>query len=246
MSPAPFAPTLDADAPLRWLAAGWRDFLATWPVSVAYSLGFTVLGFVALTLAAHHDRMLAALPLLTGFMLLAPAPVVGYYRAALVLRQGGQPGFGTFWEGLRDAGPHLWIIAFILGFCFLIWVTDALLIYVFYFGAGSAESWEAGAGGFLLFAGLTGFVLAAGIYSVTAFSVPLVTERGFPFTAAMGASARLVFRHPAATLPWAACIAGLGLLGLLVLPLLPVVLPVLAYASHAAYREVVGTGGGGR
>ena len=45
MFPAPFAPALDANAPLRWLAAGWRDFLATWPVSVAYSLGFTVLGF---------------------------------------------------------------------------------------------------------------------------------------------------------------------------------------------------------
>jgi len=139
------------------------------------------------------------------------------------------------------------VISVVCAFLFLVWLTDAAIVYSLYFGTAPilgplGFSWL-GEGGrmasFILFCSLTGSVLAFMIFAISAFSVPLIFIRRAEPAKAVGASVRAIFGNFGVMIAWG-MILTIGIVGaiLLFMPLFVVIFPVLAYASEWAYRDV--------
>lgn len=234
----------------HWLRQGWQDFLDTRWISMGFSAIFVFIGLLAIVLLWRLDLGLVTFPLLTGFMVIAPILLTGYLRAARLLRQEQRPGFRDLLLGITEGTPGIWFLSFMLLVGYLIWVTDALIIYAIYFGVSAVPIDSAVLTDpaqhrplleYLFYSSLFGLLIAAMGFAIAAFSIPLILQRRVEFIPAVYASVSVVFRHPLLMLRWALTLALLTLLTLfLALPLLVVVLPVLAYASHAAYRAAFG------
>jgi len=231
-----------------WLHAGWRIFLQAKGLSAAYAGIFAALGFVQFFAAVSAGLSPLVVALAGGFMLLGPALLCGFFNVADLLERKEAVRLGAFFAGFRLAPPALWVVALIEMFLFLIWLTDAGVVYGLYFGITpdmGLDAFIAGLAGegetlpFLFFSGLMWLVLAFIIYATSAFAVPLLFYRRANLAGAVSASVRAVFTNFPAMLAWGVLLSvAMFVAMLLFLPLFPLVFPVLAYASRQAYREV--------
>ena len=69
--------TVTIGAPLRWLAAGWRDFRAQPLPSMFYGACFALMGFLIYFVFGHAYQYVSAL--VTGFFLVGPFLAIGLY-----------------------------------------------------------------------------------------------------------------------------------------------------------------------
>lgn len=187
-------------------------------------------------------------PLAGGFMLIGPALLCGFFYVSGHAAAKKPVRLADFFAGFRLAPPALWVIALVEMFVFLIWLTDAGIVYGLYFGItpdmGLAE-FAAGLAGegdtlpFLFFSGLMWLLLAFIIFATSAFAVPLLFYRRANLAGAVSASVKAVFSSFLPMLAWGVLLSVAMLAAILLfLPLFPVVFPVLAYASVQAYSEV--------
>jgi uncharacterized membrane protein len=232
----------------NWIAHGWRMFRQTQTASMAYAGIFALIGAVLLAGVVILDIAPMAFPLAGGFMLVGPAVLAGFFNAARLQAEGRNAGLADFFAGFRHSPPVLWVLSVVCMFLFLIWLTDAAIVYSLYFGTvpvlSALEFFSAfGSGGrwlsFLLFSSVTGAVLAFMIFAISAFSVPLIHDRRLELAKAVSASVRAVFGNFGVMIAWGITLT-LGVAGsiLLFMPLFVVVFPVLAFASERAYRDI--------
>ncbi len=232
----------------NWIVHGWRMFRQTQNASIAYAGIFAVIGAILLIGAVKLDIAPMVFPLAGGFMLVGPAFLAGFFHVASLRTQQRPVRFADFFRGFRHSPAALWVISTICAFLFLIWLTDAAIVYSLYFGTvpilGSLEFFSGlGEGGrlasFILFCSLTGSVLAFMIFAISAFSVPLIFSRRVELAKAVGTSVRVVFGNFGVMIAWGITLTA-GIVGaiLLFMPLFVVIFPVLAYASERAYRDV--------
>ena len=226
------------------LATGWRSFRAMPGPSVAFAALFALIGLALLGVAGLLGMSPMALPLAGGFMLVGPALLSGFFRLAVIHADGGRPRLRDGFAALAGAPPGVWLVALLCAFLFLIWITDAAVLYAMMIGAEDLPydlawlgRWPHHVLMFELWGALMGSVLAFIILAVSAFSVPLLHERRAGLVAAVHASVRAVFGNLVVCVAWGVLLAAATLLSILLLPLLTVVLPVLAYASFALYRR---------
>ena len=231
-----------------WLGHGWQMFQLTRNASMAYAGIFAAIGAVLLTGAVALDVAPMVFPLAGGFMLVGPAFLAGFFNAAELLAEGRPVRFADLFGGFRQSPPALWVISVICMFLFLIWLTDAAIVYSLYFGTvpvlsaleffsgfGSGGRWLS----FLLFSSFTGAALAFMIFAVSAFSVPLIFDRRTELAKAVSSSVRAVFGNFGVMMAWGIVLtAGVAGSILLFIPLFVVALPVMAFASERAYRDI--------
>jgi uncharacterized membrane protein len=231
-----------------WIGHGWRMFRQTQNASMAYAGIFAVIGAILLFSAVKLNIAPMAFPLAAGFMLIGPAFLAGFLHVASLRAQQLPVRFADFFRGFRHGPAALWIISAVCAFLFLVWLTDAAIVYSLYFGTvpvlGSLEFFSGLGGGgrltsFVLFCSLTGSVLAFMIFAISAFSVPLIVSRHLGLANAVGTSVRAVFGNFGVMIAWG-IILTFGLVGtiLLFMPLFVAMFPVLAYASERAYRDI--------
>lgn len=231
-----------------WLGHGWQMFRQTQAPSMAYAGIFAALGATLMAGVVAFDLAPMVFPLAGGFMLVGPAFLAGFFHVVARQARHQRIGFGDFFAGFRRSPPALWVISLVCAFLFLVWITDAAIVYSLYFGTvpvlSSLEFFAGlGEGGktlsFAFFCSITGAVLAFMIFAVSAFAVPLIYERKLGLAQAVTASVKAVFGNFGAMLAWGvvltAVVAGSILL---FMPLFVVTFPVLAYASERAYREI--------
>lgn len=245
-APAP-APYRLRDLP-EALGVGWQVFRAQPGPSLVLGVLVALIG-AALWLALAY---LGATPLgwvlSGGFLLIGPALLAGFFGLYRRHELGVSPGIGDVLMGFREAGGGFWAVAAFCVFLFLVWLTDAGVLYAFQVGAsplmeGASGPWDwsrlsPGVRTFALWSSPVGAFLALGLYLVAAFSVPLLYERRSAVIPAVIASIRAVSGNLIPALAWALIIV-VGLVpGILIPLLLPVTLPVLAYGSFALYRRV--------
>jgi uncharacterized membrane protein len=230
------------------LRMGWHVLRVLPGPSIA--LG-TVLASVGAILAAAVI-LIGASPLLLvlagGFLLIAPALLAGFFALFLCHERGERPGIRAALDGFARAGTGFWVLAGLCAFLFLIWVTDAGVLYAFSVGSGPLLEPQSGPGAwptltqgvrqFALWSLPLGAVIALGLYCVSVFSVPLVYERRSGVVSAIHSSVAAVFQNPLGALAWGSVIALGTLLGIVLLPLLTVTLPILTYGGFALYRAV--------
>jgi uncharacterized membrane protein len=91
--------------PLRWLQAGWRDFLESWPVGLAHGAAVALFALFVLIVAGDHFWLLTGA--FSGFLLVAPLVAVGLYAVSRELEAGRAGGFRAVidawmsWRGSR-------------------------------------------------------------------------------------------------------------------------------------------------
>lgn len=232
-----------------WLTQGWEYFLLTRWISISFSSLFVIIGIAAYWFLTSYNLGLIAYPLLSGFLVVAPVLVTGFQRVARMIRDGESPRFRDLLLGITEATPGIWFLTFILCVCYLIWITDAIVIYGMYFGVKATPinsdlltnpELRNQLLSYLTFSGLMGFVIALMGFSVGAFSIPLILHQKKSFVSAVYLSVTTVMHHKSIMLRWALTLALMVLTTLiLALPLLVVVLPVTAYASYAAYVDLL-------
>lgn len=232
-----------------WLLQGWKYFLLTRWISVLFSSLFVVVGAAIYWVLVSYDLGLITYPFLSGFLIIAPVLATGFQRVARMLNKGQSPRFRDLVLGISEGTPGIWFLIFILFVCYLIWVTDAVVIYGMYFGVKAIPiNLELLTDGnlrnqlfsYLVFAGIMGFVLAFMGFAVSVFSIPLILHQRKSFVSAVHTSVTTVFRNKLLMMRWAFALAILVMTTLiLALPLLVIVLPVTGYASYAAYVELL-------
>jgi uncharacterized membrane protein len=228
----------------RALAEGWHIASGTRAVSIAYALLF-VLGGAAIMgslLARGHAPFVVAAA--GAFMLVGPAILAGFFGIARAYEAGGQVTTAAVAAGFASAAGALWALALVCGLLFMIFVTDAAILYAYM--VGGTPVWladllpaSAGVVNFVKWAAVSGFVVALLLFAISAFAVPLLCERRAGLVDAVVTSVRAVIGNVVPALAWAFLISAAIIASVLFLPLLPLTLPWLAYASRALYREVL-------
>lgn len=227
----------------RAITAGGRLAAATRGISAVYALIFAAGGLLIFSVL-WRQGWLPFLPAAAGaFMLLGPVTLAGFFGIATAREAGQRPGAAAIAGGFRAASAALWALAVVCGLLFMIFVTDAAILYAYLVGGDpvAVGDWlpHPGVGRFFAGAGVSGLFVAFMLYAIAAFAVPLLCERRAGLVAAVVTSVRIVFGKLPAALLWALLLAAVGIASALLLPLLPLTLPWLAYSSRALYREVL-------
>ncbi|MGE5155341.1 MAG: DUF2189 domain-containing protein [Bdellovibrio bacteriovorus] len=230
------------------LGVGWRVLSVKPGPSLILGVLLALTGTALWLALAYQGATPLGWVLTGGFLLIGPALLAGFFGLYRRWERGERLQVGDAFLGFTEAGGGFWAVAGFCAFLFLVWLTDAGVLYAFQVGAsplmeGASGPWDwsslsAGARTFALWASPVGAFLALGLYLVTAFSVPLLYERRSGVIPAVVASIRAVLGNLGPALAWALIIC-LGIVPGILIPLvLPITLPVLAYGSFALYRRV--------
>ncbi|NMG43968.1 DUF2189 domain-containing protein [Aromatoleum toluvorans] len=225
------------------VSSGLRVFVQTAPLSLTYAGGFAVLGVGFISLLVTVGLAPMALPLVGGFLIVAPALLTGFFAMSAAQRRGRKPTWRDVGGGFLQSPPSLWGLVLVCLFLFVIWMTDAGILYSFMLGR-SYSGWR------MLFpfsvellrfhlgAVLAGGLFAVIAFSITAYAVPLLIERRANLVVAVSASVRAIFRSIPANLTWSCLLASTIIASIAVPLLLTVTLPIAAFATEALYRTV--------
>ncbi|MBU2477862.1 MAG: DUF2189 domain-containing protein, partial [Gammaproteobacteria bacterium] len=186
-----------------------------------------------------------ALPLAGGFMLLGPILLAGFFRLAELQTAGHRPGIRDALAGFRQAPMGLWVVALLCAFLFMIWLTDAGILYSFMIGKFDAtqqplwlNQFQEDVVSFSLLSMLMGSVLAFLVFALSAFSVPLLYQRRTTLIHAIYTSVCVVISNFLIAITWGLLLTCTIVISILLLPLLALTLPVMAYASFALFLRV--------
>ena len=226
------------------LAEGWRLANATRALSIAYSLVFVVAGGVIIGGLLATGRAPFIIAAAGAFMLVGPILLAGFFGIARAFEEQQPLRPGAIVAGFREASPVLAVLALICGLLFMIFITDAAILYAYMLG--DTPVWlsdlipvAAGVGSFMKWAGVSGFFVAFMLFAISAFSIPLLCERRAGLVMAVVVSVRTVFANFRLAMSWAFLMSTVIIGSVLLLPLLLLTLPWLAYAGLALYRRVL-------
>ncbi len=251
----PAFPSVPVGAPWAWLAAGWEDIRRSRGTSLVWGGLFAGAGLVILLVLHRYRLYNLVLPLVAGFMLIAPLLAVGLYHVSRELERGRPVGVATALGAWRRNPGQVALLGFVLGLFFLFWIRVATLLFALFFGAEPPLAFGPAAPdlrgfvesvllttrnlGFLVIGCTVGAAMAAIVFAIAAVSAPMLIDRDVTAIEAILVSVRAVRRNLFAMLLWAVLIvlftaAGLvaGFVGL------TVTLPLVAHATWHAYRDL--------
>lgn len=239
LHPAPLG-LADLGGALRF---GLAQFRAIPMLSMAFALLFVAIGALLFGILEFGAIAPMSLSLAGGFMLVGPILLAGFFGVSDKLRKGRNPSFGDIWSGFRQMPRGGWVVSFVCGLLFLIWITDAGILYGFMVGREPI--------GFLRllrieqvvldyagYSAIMGGVLAFILFAASAFSIPLIYDGRATLVSGVVASVRAVFGRFGVMMCWAFLLAAVIMGSIMALPLLLVSLPVMAYASRELYYRV--------
>ncbi len=243
-TPATVLNTVRWPDPLRWLRAGWQDFVRAPGIGLFYGACFTVMGWALLLVFESSPAYVLALS--GGFLLVGPFMCLGMYRVSQRLENGERPGFADSVLAWQARTGQLAIFGVVLLVLEMLWARATLVVFAVTFDGlpdfhGSLMALVSGENLVFLAVWLAlGALFATLIYSVSVVSMPMILHRRTDAISAGLTSMRLVLTQTPVMLFWGASIAALvfaamlpGFVGLLVVG------PVLGHASWHAYRAAV-------
>jgi uncharacterized membrane protein len=244
-----------ADAPLRWLALGWRDLMRCPLPGLEHGLAMALFGATLVALARDRFWLLAGA--FSSFLLVAPVVATGLYAVSRELEQGRRATLATAlasWRPRTRRDLRLVVFGLLLALAGTGWVlTSAALITRFAAAPVNTPmdfvrvvvlASDTGLAGLFEIWLILGAALAAPIFASSVVAIPLLMDRDIAVRPAVLVSARAALANPLPMALWATLILVLTLLGMVTgLVGLVVAVPWLAHASWHAYRELVGPEG---
>lgn len=230
--------TLEITAPLRWLRLGWADMQRAPRLSLTYGLALAALNVAIALLTWRFGTMALYLGLATGFVFIGPVLAVGLYSISRQLGRGLVPVMGYC---LRDGKYHLkelLVLGIVLLVVLLVWARAATTMYVFFPQEANPHITELLP--FLGLGSLVGAFFAAVVFSVSAFSLPMILDRKVDAISASVTSINAVLRNKKPMLLWASLIGLSVLLGFATAFVgFIVLLPLIGHATWHAYQETI-------
>ncbi len=235
---------LSAADPLRWLAAGWRDFVRCPRIGLFYGLCFFLMGHALM--AVFRSAPAYVLALSAGFLLMGPFLCLGLYDASRALEQGRRPSLRASLMAWRPMLGTMAIFAGVLLILEMLWGRASLVVFAVTFNTMpdtahllqqlfSRENIE-----FLITYTLVGGLFAGLIFITSAISIPMILDRQSDAVSSGLTSIRASLQNPGVMLWWGALIT--LVIGLSMLPWfagLFVAGPVVGHATWHAYRQIV-------
>ena len=229
---------LEMDAPIRWIKLGWQDFKSAPRQSITYGFVMVLLSYIITWLAWEYGNISSILGLLSGFIFLGPIIAIGLYSISCQLQEGKKPVLGhCLREGRRHFGNVL-VFGFILIVVFLLWIHTASVLHIFYPAESNAELDK-----YAIFLSIgigVGAIFSWIIFTVSAFSLPMLMDRKVDMITAVITSVNAVLRNKKVMMVWAALIVlsvllsfAMAFLGFIVF------LPVIGHATWHAYQETI-------
>jgi uncharacterized membrane protein len=233
-----------------WLSLGWHYFLACKWQSMAFSSLFVFIGMLFYWLLISWGYGLILFPFFIGFLIVGPVLIVGYQNVGAKIHQGRRPKMKDFFLAIKSGSSGVWLLVFLLSFCYFIWLTDAIAVYSLYFGVEGITLDErlftdpklrSSLFYYLLYSSMAAFIFAVVGFVLGAFSIPLMLHQQLSFVPAIVLSVKTVKVNLLLSLKWALTLMLIMILTMLIcLPLLIIALPVTAYASYVAYLSLLG------
>jgi len=236
---------VDALAPLRWLAAGARDFRAHPRESAFYGACFAAMGWlIAFTFRNAYAYVSA---LATGFFLVGPFFAIGLYDLSRRRARGEPPSLAPTLDAWRPNFGAVGMFALVLMVILLVWARASLVVFALFYTRGmpslqgflgqvlSPDNLE-----FLLAYLCVGGAFAVLVFAISVVSVPMMLDRDADGIVAVLTSLRAFGANLPAMIVWGTIIltvvgAGFALyfVGLVV------AVPVIGHATWHAYRAMV-------
>lgn len=241
----PDTPRVERLRALRWLAAGWRDMRRTPWISVGYGLVFALLGYALMEVSGDYPHF--AMTYVAGFFLVGPFLAIGLYAIARRLEHNKPAGIYHALTAWHRSGLSIALFGLMITIVLMFWIRLSwLFIGLILAGGGDIStlitpSAMPGQGlEFLAVYTLSGALLAAVVFALSATSLPMMYDRRVDVVTAMRTSLSVVARNLTAMIVWAGLIVlivGLGMATLMVG--FVIAFPWLGYATWHAYRDLV-------
>ncbi|MES9883061.1 MAG: DUF2189 domain-containing protein [Sedimenticola sp.] len=230
-----------------WLRQGWHYYRKNALISSTYIALFLLPGSVMQYAMISEGYGLFYFLLTSGFIILIPALSALYYPLTSISDSGLQGNINDIMSGLARVPRACWVLTVFMLALYLIWITDAAIVYSFYFKLDPVllseyladPGYRSEVNSFIINISLAGMVLACIAYTVTVFSLPHAFEAQAGFVDAVVFSVKSIIAYFRVMLLWALVLSISQVTVLLIFaPLEIVLLPILAYANLAAYRQV--------
>ena len=229
---------LTLDAPVRWIKLGWRDLWHAPRQSLSYGAILVIISYLLSFLAITLGNLAVLIALLSGFIFLGPILAMAFYHISLQLQNGNTP---TLKESLRGSLQNLgdqMVFAVILIVIFLVWARAASMIHVFFPATGHPGLADMAT--FLAIGTVVGSLFAAIVFSISAFSLPMIVDRKTDMVTAVVTSVNAVLRNKAAMVVWALLIIAAVAAGIVTAFIgLAITLPLIGHATWHAYQETI-------
>jgi len=228
---------LDGRAPLRWLAAGWRDVRRAPALTAVYGAVIVLVSVAISALAWQLGRFALLAALLSGFVFVAPLIAVGLYSVSCALEEGRRPQLSDSFRLIRSIPGQAAVFALIQMVVLFTWSRSGMMVSAFMpIEPDNIQSLIE----FLAVGSAFGTIFAALTFATTAFSLPMIADRDVDMVTAVVSSVNAVLRNKRVALIWASLIALITLIGFATAFVgLGLLMPWLAYAAWHSYRETL-------
>ncbi|GAB2642296.1 DUF2189 domain-containing protein [Vibrio panuliri] len=232
------ANTVSISAPFHWLALGLHDFVRMPIISAFYGLCFMAAAIGIVLLVQWQGTHLVIMPSLVVYMLIGPFLALGLYDASWERERGHTPSLFHSIKAIGRNSSSQWAFAVLLAVCMIFWMRIAALLHALYPSVQGAPLTDFLP--FLVIGSMVGLVLACVVFSISAFSIPLMMERRVDMMTAVFTSFNAVRSNISAMVVWAAIICGGVLIGFATYGIgMLFTMPILGYATWHGYHEVI-------
>jgi len=232
--------------PFRWLRLAWGDIMENPVPSIFQGLILAAMGWMIIVLCSSQIELLALS--VSGFMLVGPIFGAGFYALSRLRARGQKVNFDSALdEAIKNIGS-LARLGVILAIIALVWGLISSLLFEQAFGEQVPDvqvsfyrtvvDWPHT--NFLVTYIVTGAILAALAFAISAISAPMIFDRGGSTWHAIMTSVKVVAGNPLPMILWAGLIATLTLIGFATFMTgLVITLPLIGHATWHAYRDLL-------
>ncbi|RJX65249.1 DUF2189 domain-containing protein [Vibrio sinensis] len=225
-------------APFHWLSSGVNDFVRMPIISGFYGLCFMAAAIGIVLLVQWQGSHLVVMPSLVVYMLIGPFLALGLYDASWEKERGHNASLLHSMKAIGRNSSSQWAFAVLLAVCMIFWMRIAALLHALYPSVQGAPLTDFLP--FLVIGSIVGFILACIVFSISAFSIPLMMERRVDMMTAVFTSFNAVRSNIPAMIVWAGLIGGGVLIGFATYGIgMLFTMPILGYGTWHAYHDVI-------
>ncbi|USD65626.1 DUF2189 domain-containing protein [Vibrio sp. SCSIO 43136] len=229
---------VSVSAPFHWLSLGLHDFIRMPFISLFYGACFMVAAIGIVLLVQWQGTHLVVMPSLVVYMLIGPFLALGLYDAAWEREKGHDASLFHSMKAITRNSTSQWAFAVLLAVAMIFWMRIAALLHALYPSVQGAPLSEYAP--FLATGTVIGAVLAAAVFSISAYSIPLMMERRVDMMTAVFTSFNAVKSNIPAMIVWAFIIGSGILIGFATYGIgMLFTMPILGYATWHAYHDTI-------